>query len=164
MMLPYSQKAETRMYSFWKKWGNGIQVTGFSFPGYSDALNFYQLRHCCTENHCHHFNSEHTIVDMLPVWLSSLWVEIVTAAIYHTIFLHPKPIFLLTLVKPLFNFSTVAVWWISRFSWMTSSTFCCSVFELQWQASQILTCHSGPLSLDFLSQGCTVPNSTVSLP
>ena len=41
MMLLYSQKAESRMYSFWKKWGNGIQVTGFSFPGPSDARNSY---------------------------------------------------------------------------------------------------------------------------
>jgi hypothetical protein len=109
MMLLYSQKAESRVYSFWKKWGNGIQVTGSSFPVHSDALNFYQLRHCCTENHCRHFHSEHTVVDMLPVWLSSLWVEIVAATIYHTIFLQPKPMFLLTLVKLLFNFSTVAV-------------------------------------------------------
>ena len=90
MMLLYSQTAESRMYSFWKKWGNGIRVTGFSFSGHSDALNFYQLWHCCAENHFCHFRSEHAIVDMLLVWLSSLWVEIVAAAIYHTMFCNPN--------------------------------------------------------------------------
>lgn len=103
-IMLYSQKAESSMHSFWKKWGDSNQVTGFSFPGCSDALNFYQLRRCCAENHCLHFHGERAIVDMLPVWLFSLWVEIVAAPIYHTIFLQPKPIFLLTLVKPLFNF------------------------------------------------------------
>lgn len=45
---------------FFLSWRNGmmiIQVTGFSFPGCSDALNSYHLWQCCTENRYSRFQS-----------------------------------------------------------------------------------------------------------